>query len=55
MSTYQVRNVSGSTQCSYPDVPAMSNRPWLLNTAAAGVNFAVFGTHATFDYIVVID
>jgi hypothetical protein len=53
-ATYQTRMLNGSTICTYPDPPGFSSmRPG--TTAGTGVNLAVFGTHATFDYVVVID
>jgi hypothetical protein len=52
-ATYQVRN-NGSTFCTFPEAQTSFMRPG-TNPGGTGVNFAVFGTHATFDYVVVID
>jgi hypothetical protein len=53
-ATYQARMLNGSTVCTFPDSQSMFMRPG-TNPQGTGVNFAVFGTHATFDYVVVID
>ena len=53
-ATYQVHYSGGSTQCTYPEAQATYMRPG-TNSAGTGINLATFGTHATFDYVVVID
>jgi hypothetical protein len=50
-----VQNTATITNCSYPDIPKFHMDNGTPVTNASGINFAVWGTTATFDYLIVID